>query len=209
MSQLITRIQSSSDFVEILCKDGEKEYFKEIEIDEYIKEIKKHNTPSARGYRVKDDILLLDDGFIGIGQFCKIIKQDEHHRIVTFKSKSYKINFPNSIYFLFHDEKKVTGIEAYSFKKYEGSKTKLFKYPFPNMLYGNAVCMGSAPKEITEENYVEVLEKIIFTQYTHSNVDHIKSFKDTIKYFEYLEKNKFPYDLLISLKQTLEWVVNN
>lgn len=203
MKQLISRITANQKNVEILTNEGNKEYFKEIDLNEYLETIKQFCSTFKTYSNKKSDVILFNDNFIGGGQFCKVIKQQEHKRIVTFKSKSYKITFPNAIYFLYHDEKKVNNIDAYCYIDFEGEKTKLYKYPFPNMLSKNQICMGSAPKEIEDSNYIKALENIIFTQYTHSHVDNIKSFKDTVTYFEYLEKNEFPYELLISLNKNL------
>lgn len=209
MKQLISRIIANKNTVELLTSEGSKEYFKEIDINEYFNIIKSHCTSFKNGLNRKKDVILFSNDLIGAGQYCKVIKQQEHKRIVTYKNKSYKISFPNAIYFLYHDEKKVNNIDAYCYIDFKGEKTKLYKYPFPNMLSGNHICMGSAPKEIEYYNYIKALENIIFTQYTHTHVDNIKSFKDTVTYFEYLEKNEFPYELLISLNKNLTGVLKS
>lgn len=209
MKQLISRIIANKNTVELLTSEENKEFFKEIELKEYLETIKCFCSSFETYNNKKSDVILFNNNFIGVGQFCKIIKQDEHKRIVTYKNKSYKISFPKSIYFLYHDEKKVNGIDAYCYLIYDGPKTRLYKYPFPNMLTGNRICMGSAPKELNGNNYLEALENIIFTQYTHAHVENIKSFKDTITYFKYLENNEFPYDLLIPLKNTLQGVIKS
>lgn len=209
MKQLISRIIANKNTVELLTSEGNKEYFKEFELKEYLEIIKCFCSSFETFSNKKSDVILFDNNFIGVGQFCKIIKQDEHKRIVTYKNKSYKISFPNAIYFVYHDDIKINGIDAYCYIDFKGAKTKLYKYPFPNMLTGNRICLGSAPKELTDRNYIEALENIIFTQYTHANVDNIKSFKDTDLYFTYLEKNEFPYDLLIPIKNTLQGVIKS
>lgn len=118
-------------------------------------------------------------------------------------SKSYKINFPNAIYIIKFSNNKVNDIYAYSYAEYLGSETQLYEYPMPNELSGNKICMGSAKREIVEGNYVEALERIIATSYTHRNFSGIKGFSSSEKWFEYLSKNEFPYKLMRSLNKKL------
>ena len=74
-------------------------------------------------------------------------------------------------------------------------------------MYLNRICMGSAPRDIDPQNYKSALENVIYTQYTHDWVDDIKSFRNTAAYFEYLEKNSFPYNLLSPLNCNLSKVL--
>ena len=122
-------------------------------------------------------------------------------------SKSYKINFPNAIYIIKFSNNKVNDIYAYSYAEYLGSETQLYEYPMPNELSGNKICMGSAKREIIDSNYIEALERIIATSYTHRTFSGIKGFSNSEKWFEYLSKNKFPYKLMRSLNKKLKDIV--
>lgn len=79
----------------------------------------------------------------------------------------------------------------------------MYEYAMPNMLTGNAMCMGSADKRIVDGDIEAALNKIIATPYSHGNFDGIKGFSTTVSYFEYLEDNPFPYKLLRKLNRKL------
>ena len=164
------------------------------------------NTQLKVEYKEKK-IKLLDRQIIAIGNNYVVINQPGHKKIVTLRyddfSKSYKINFPNSIYIIKFSNNKINDIYAYSYAEYLGSETKLYEYPMPNELSGNKICIGSAKREIVEGNYVEALERIIATSYTHRNFSGIKGFSNSKKWFEYLSKNEFPYKLMRSLNKKL------
>lgn len=205
MRQMIFRIVDTMPDAEVLDYDNvsKQEYFKSVNINDLISKLEDYIESDYS----KKNIMMFDDNVIGAGKNHILIKQDEHKRIVTYQKKAYNITFPNSLYIMHVVEKKIKDIEAYIYKQYDGKQTKLYKYAMPNMLTSNRICMGSAPKEVENDEYVKALEKILFTQYTHSHVDNIKSFKNTVNYFEYLEKNKFPYDLLIPLNKKLKDVL--
>lgn len=196
MGQIIIRIKDVNEDIEILDYIDGKEYFRVEKFSDFYKKIEK--LVKSNKTTKRDDLkFIASSQIIAIGNECVVIKQEETKKIVTFEGKAYKINFPNAIYIIEHENEMITGIEAFAFKKYEGLNTKLFRYPLPNMLTGNKICMGSAPKKIKHGNFEKALEAIIFTQYTHRQVDNIKSFSSTKKYFEYIEKKDFPYKLLI------------
>lgn len=207
---MIFRVDDNVSDVEILEYDkvSNKEYFSVIEIRDLIERLDTYadRMISSDGI-IKNNIILMDDQIIGVGKNCVVIKQDEHKRIVTLQGTAYKISFPNSLYIVSFKDDLVTSIHAYCYKDYSGKTTRLYQYAMPNMLTSNRICMGSAPKKIESKDYVKTLEKIIFTQYTHMNVDNIKSFKRTDEYFRYLSKHEFPYDLLIDANTTLGKVI--
>ena len=174
----------------------QKNYFKAMSIKSIVDLLKKEteNASSRRQMRYCE-------GHIGSGDGVVAILQPKHRRYVTFENKSYHIEFPDCLYVIYHDALSISSIEAYACKKWEGLRTDLFEYPFPNMLSQNKICIGSADKHIQDGNIVAALENIIFTQYSHSSFNGIKGFKNTRDWFEYLEKNPFPEDLMICLNK--------
>lgn len=152
----------------------------------------------------KANIKLFSENTIGAGIDYTVIKQPEHMQYVTYNNHSYKINFPNAIYIVRYDNKIVKGIQCYCYKKYKCGDTELYEYAMPNMLTGNAMCMGSADKRIVDDDIEAALNKIIATPYSHGNFDGIKGFSTTVSYFEYLEENPFPYKLLRKLNKKLK-----
>lgn len=201
------KVTENNSDVETLEYDSieNKEYFKSMDIESLIEKLETY--VENRYHKKFGKITLMDDVIIGFGKDAVVINQPGHKRIVTYRQKAYKINFPNAIYIMYHRANKICEINAYCYKDFIGKNTKLYKYAMPNMLTENRICIGTAPKEIRGNDYVEALEKVIFTQYTHDHTDNIKSFKETRKYFDYLSKNNFPYDLLIDANMTLQTAV--
>lgn len=202
LMEMIFRILDGGD-AEMLIHDPleQKDLFKAVAIEDLTKSIQE--VFAEEGALDKKNLLIVDENLIAINKYCIVTKQPEHKRIVTYKEKAYNINFPNSIYIICHNSDKITQIEAFCYKEYQGLKTELMQYAMPNMLHDNAICIGSAPRDIDPLKYAEALERIIFTQYTHSQFSGVKSFKDTKTYFEYLEKNEYPYHLLMPLNKKL------
>lgn len=205
--EMIFRILDGGD-AEVLIHDAieQKDLFKAVAIEDLTRNIEEIYLEEQVQYK-KKNLLIVDENLIAINKYCVVTKQPEHKRIVTYKEKAYNINFPNSIYIICHNSNKITQIEAFCYKEYQGMKTELMQYAMPNMLHGNAICMGSAPRDIDPLKYAEALERVIFTQYTHSQFSGVKSFKDTKTYFEHLEKNEYPYHLLMPLNMTLSNVL--
>lgn len=201
---MIIRILQGKDNVEILEKDGTgHEYFKEIEIKKLIESLSVyHKKP-----QVRRPAILFNDQIIGASSDCIVIKQSERKRDVAFKDKVYNINFPNAIYIIDFSDNLIKSIEAYCYTEYKGAKTKLYEYSMPNMLSGNMICIGGAPREINNNEFAEALEKIIYAPYSHNTVGGLKGFRGTLEYFEFLEKEEFPYDLLISQNKKLQEVI--
>lgn len=202
MRQIILRVTDTSDDAEMLTFDAtsKREYFKTVSLTEVFKAIK--NVVKDR-INTREKLHLLHPEIIALNKSRVMIKQSERKRIVTYEDKAFHISFPNALYIMQFEENKITNIDAFAYKEWNFEQTKLYGYPFPNMLHGNRICIGSAPREIENQDYVKALENVIFTRYSHRTVDNVKSFKDTIQYFEFLEKNDFPYDLLIDLNNNL------
>lgn len=121
----------------------------------------------------------------------------------SVNGEAYKINFPNAIYIIEISGAKIRGIECYAYKEYRGEETELYEYPMPNELSGNHMCIGNADRIIEDNDIVGALEKIIFAPYSHTTFSGMNGFSNTQKYFEYLEKNEFPYKLMKSLRKKL------
>lgn len=205
MSQVIIRIDSKSDDAEILYSDVKKELFKSISVKELSKIFKSFITSSTIKF---EKPVAMNKNIIACSEDCVVVKQEEHERIVLYDKKAYKIKFPNSIYFVYFLEDKIKVIKAYSYKKFDEAETSLYKYPFPNMLSENRICIGSADTKIKNKNYIKALENVIYAAYTHDHMQNgISGFTSTKIYFDYLEKNEFPYEKLISLKLKLKDLV--
>ncbi|MBS5368325.1 MAG: hypothetical protein KHY19_02485 [Coprobacillus cateniformis] len=209
MSEMIARIGSDGYTVEIAYKENKIEpLFKRVTISEFIKTLEDSFQSNNNHY--KKDINMLNKQIIALDSHFVVVNQPEKQRIVTYVSngiEAYKINFPNAIYIIETSGDKIKGIECYAYKKYEGENTKLFEYPMPNELVGNHMCIGNADREIKDGNVIEALERIIFTPYSHSTFSGMNGFSQTKAYFEYLEKNDFPYKMMKSLKKKLKDVL--
>ncbi len=197
MKEMIIRIQSDRDDADILIKSGDSEIFKKIRSATLVKKLiqyfQKENENEILRY--------IPPGIVALSENCQAILEPEEKRIITYDNRAYNIHFPNALYLVKSQGNKIVSIEAYSYKNWDGLKTKLYKYPMPNMLGGNMICLGSAPRQIKDNDYKRALDLIIYTQYSHAYVNNIKSFKNTTDYFSYLEKNPFPYDLLMDAKK--------
>lgn len=208
MSEMIVRFSSKSEVdAEICIKKGDDIIFKKVAVKKLLEIL---NNQQYVDYGVKK-IKLLDDQIIAIDKNYVAINQPGHKKIVTLKfddfSKSYKINFPNAIYIIKFRNNKISDIYAYSYVEYLESETQLYEYPLPNELSGNKICLGSAKRDIIDDNYIEALERIIATSYTHRTFSGIKGFSSSEKWFEYLSKNEFPYKLMRSLNKKLKDIV--
>lgn len=204
MSEMVVRFNSRSETdAEICIKKGCDFTFKKVSLKKLLEILNTQLKVESKGGKIK----LLDKQIIALGSNYVVINQPGHKKIVTLRyddfSKSYKINFPNSIYIIKFSNNKVSDICAYSYAEYLGSETQLYEYPMPNELSGNRICMGSAKREIIDDNYIEALERIIATSYTHRTFSGIKGFSSSEKWFEYLSRNEFPYKLMRSLNKKL------
>lgn len=204
MNEVIARINSLVDYVDIAIKDDHGEaMFKKIAKEEYVKIV--NETLKDNSAFVKKNIKLLNQQIIAINEHFAVVRQEGSKKIVTYSinGEAYKINFPNAIYIIEISGAKIRGIECYAYKEYKGEETELYEYPMPNELSGNHMCIGNADRSIKDNDIVGALEKIIFTPYSHTTFSGMNGFSNTQKYFEYLEKNEFPYKLMKSLRKKL------
>ncbi len=200
MSQMVVRFDSNNRDAELCIKKGNEIFFKNISVKALV------STLVNNGYteNTSERITILDKQIIAANFRYVVIRQPEHKKIVTLFDKSYMINFPNAIYIVHHHDSKIKKITAFSYKEYEGLETNLYEYPMPNELTENTICMGSAKKEIFNNDYVAALNRVIATPYSHTNFSGIKGFTNSQKWFEYLQKNEFPYKLMRSLNKKLK-----
>lgn len=210
MMEMIVRLNSDEYDAEIaIAEQGKTPMFKKIKREEFVQIVNDNFTDHNIHY--KKDIKLLDSQIIGIDEHHVVIKQEEHKKIITYSYGdelfTYKINFPNALYIVEKNDNKITAIECYAYKEFENEDTALFEYPMPNELSRNNMCIGNADRTIENGNILEALERIIFTPYSHATFSGMNGFSQTKPYFEYLEKNEFPYKLMKPLKKKLKEVL--
>ncbi len=207
INQAILRFVNTSDDVECYVSNEGLEYEKIISKDTLIEALTKEllNKPVEE---TKIDML---------GEYdrnCLYIAYSEHHKKIIynfterkikcqFDKKGYNINHPNSIMVINEDDGSVSSIEAYCYKEFKGKSTKLYKYPFANMLGANSMCLGT-----TDKNYTTPLKAILTAveaNYTHHYTGFTdKKFHSTKNLFEYLKKHKFPYGKLMPLNKEIK-----
>lgn len=203
MSEMIVRFKTGKADAELCIRQGGKIIFKNLSVKK-LTEILEDDYASF-GSHGRKSIEILDKQIVGCGKNYVVINQPERKKIVTFAEKgSYKISFPNALYILQYGKRNIKNIKAFAYVEYKGADTELYEYPMPNELSGNDICLGSADRSIKENDYIGALEKIIATPYTHTRFSGIRGFTDSLKWFEYLQKNKFPYKLLRPLKLKLK-----
>lgn len=215
MKELIARISDTNEDVEIAVKEGNSEpLFKRVMCTEFIDIVNRNFNLHTKISR--KNLKLLDPQIIALNEHFVVIRQEEHKKIVTYLNTlatyeseilTYKINFPNAIYIVEMNDRKIRGIECYAYKEFKGENTQLFEYPMPNELSGNRMCIGNADRTIKDGNVVEALERIVFTPYSHTTFSGMNGFSQTKAYFEYLEKNEFPYKMMKSLRKKLKDVL--
>lgn len=205
--EMLIRLNSDSSYVEYGLRDNFGNMaFKKINTKEFVSMV---NQIYEAKITTRKDIALYEDGVIGADAKHIVVNQPERKRIVSYSDllkgdiKIYNIIFPNSLYIIRHTNGRILDIECYAYKEFKGEETALFEYPMPNELSGNKICIGSADRTIKNNKIVEALEKIIFTPYSHESFSGINGFTKTEVYFEYLQKNDFPYKLLRPLKKKL------
>lgn len=202
MSEMIIRLMSNKDDAEILERQGKKEYFRKVDADELVSGILE-----IRDREKCKKPILLTDSIVGYAKGCILIKQDGTKRMILYNGKSYHVNFPNALYFIYTSGETIEAIRAFCYKRYEEAATELYTYAMPNMLNENRICVGNAKRKIMNENYVDALNTIIDTPFSHATLSGIDSFVDTVTYFNYLENNPFPYNLLKPLNKKLKELV--
>jgi len=130
-----------------------------------------------------------------------VIKLSERKIKCTYKGKGYSLVHPTSIFSIDINikEKVYTRINAFCIKEYKGAKTKLYRYPFPNMLGSNSICTGTISREAADP--VEAIMNVIEGNYTHDSTSC--KIKETKEFFQAIKK-EFPYDILEDTGITLE-----
>lgn len=208
MKEIIFRLTDKSEDAEVLVHDciKDKDIFKSISINSLISTIKKTFPGMTKMNNYRKGMVVIDEDVIAVSPNCIVVKQQEHKEIVMYAGKAFEIIYPNSIYALKHSENKVEAINAYCYKEYKGMETQLFKHAMPNMFSDDSICMGTADRSIDPSNYKEALDRILYTQFTHTRPDNIKGFDSTSDYFTYI-KNKYPYDALLDANMTLGTMV--
>lgn len=130
-----------------------------------------------------------------------VIKLPERKIKCTYNGKGYSLVHPTSIFSIDINikEKLYTRINAFCIKEYKGAKTKLYRYPFPNMLGSNSICTGTISREAADP--VEAIMNVIEGNYTHDRTSC--KIKGTKEFFQVIKK-EFPYDILEDTGITLE-----
>lgn len=197
MKELIIRITNDSD-VEVLFNDliTDEVIEKKVSFGVFANYLSLHskvfdNSKIKRNLKLNNEKILCSTVFNGAEYY--VIKQEQHERYITCSlsdlTKALKINFPSSIYIVVCKNKKIESIESYMYFDWNGEKTKIYKYGMPNMLTGNKICIGNAPRDV-DNDIIDSLEKIIYAPYTHSVLSNVKGFSSTIEYFNYLSTSK-------------------
>lgn len=127
-----------------------------------------------------------------------ILRIKERYIRTFYNENYYKIIHPNCFIKVIVAHGLVQQMYIYPYKEYKGLDTILFDNPFPNILTKNETCMGTSDKTVKETKTKTVLS-IIETAYTHAYTNFKSNkLKDTTEAFNYLSKNEFPYEDLVS-----------
>ena len=186
MSQLICRISNKNPDVEILKVDHGKEIWKSVSVNTFVRKIEKYAYKKDK--HSKDKPKLVNVEILAISTNQVIYRQPEHRRIVTYQGQAYTINFPHAIYHVKYVAKKIESISMYTYFRYKGIETELYRFPMPNMTMSERMCIGTADRNIKHDVF-ETVESIVDSQYTHDSVDNLKNTTSTIKWFRYLAEN--------------------
>lgn len=206
--EAIFRLCPNCPDVEVLVNDGIAQQFteKKLSIAALIQILKQHESSEDKGKPkiIYDSRILLQiDDYI-------LINQPEHRRYITYSvendTRSFSILFPNSIYLIKKENNQIISIEAYMYLLWEKEYTQLYHYAMPNMLAENKICIGLAPRLIENNNYIQALENIIYSPYSHAQLNNVKGFSNTVQYFQYLENHSIRKENLFSAKKTLKYI---
>ena len=190
MEELIIRITDISEDVEILRHDHllDKTLEKKMSLKAFVTEL------TSIANRTSDELepKILPSGCIGYNCSGKkeiyVFNQPEHKRFITYSTgkinKAYKINYPSSIFVVVVNNNRFVRITQYMYVEYKGMETDLYYPAMPNTTHN--MCLGNVRTEIDNGDVLGSLEKIIYSPYSHSTVDNIKSFRNTEDYFNYL-----------------------
>lgn len=186
MTQLICRFSTRNSDVELLRVENQKEIWKSVSVDELIRKIEKYR--NKRRSSITDKPRLINVEILALSENQVIYRQPEHRRIVTYQGQAYTINFPHAIYHVKYVAKKIESISMYTYFRYRGIETKLYKFPMPNMTMSENMCIGTADRKINTDVF-ETVESIVDSQYMHDSVDNLRKKMSTIKWFRYLKNN--------------------
>lgn len=127
-----------------------------------------------------------------------VVAKLKEKKIRTFyNGKYYKLNHCQSIVILRTHGDRITGLSLWPYKVYQGTKTKVFRYPFPNTYANNTICIGSIDRTF-DGDVEKAINNIIEGSYTHhhSEFSAKSELKETKDLFNYLSENEFPYHFL-------------
>lgn len=212
MSQIIIRVLDSSEDIEIYQEEDTKAVFEKIISRTDLIEALQDAVLPYKKNRIRIDLMDEYDKntiYIEQAESSKVIYYNFEERMIKcqYNGKGYNIIHPNTIFIIYVDNNRVNSIKAICYKTFAGKKTVLFKYPLPNQLGQDSMCLGTV-----ENSYTTPLNAIlnaIEANYTHHWTGFVDSkFKDTKALFEYLSSNPFPYDLLKSESCVLEDILN-
>jgi len=148
---------------------------------------------------LKDNILF----YTGTNKKEVVIMNMPGRMIRTFyQSKYYKINHPNSIIKINVENQQIREMWVYAYKEFCGLETELFKNPMPNVYTSESVCIGTIDRKCVD--YLQDSIRIMEGSYTHTTTGLKGELTSTVKMFEYLKNNPFPYDQLVDAKLKLK-----
>ena len=186
MKQVICRITTKSPDAEVLIKDGEKQLWKSVKIEDLIKTLDKYSSGSKKGQKLR----LLDPRIIARNDCSLLFKEPEHRRRVFYSGTSFEINFPPCLYFVRFTSRRIMDIDCYTFFEWDDANTDLYLFPMPNMTSSERMCIGTADRTIVSGKVIEAVERIVDAEYTHDHVDNLKRGRSTLAWFRYLKTNK-------------------
>lgn len=208
MNTMVLKVCDASQDVEVLYQEENRPIIEKIvNIQEAIKELN-----AMLGYEHQYELDFTDGKYLYVKETEKeayyVYLMEEQKIKCTYQDKGYSLSHPNSIFIVKVNKftKRFKSISAYCYKVFEGRNTKLFDYPFPNMLSDNRICTGTVRNAFVDakQTIMDVLE----ANYTHEETYFLNhAFRNTKVAFEYLSNNPFPYHELASLNYSLDYVI--
>ncbi len=208
MNTMILKVCDATQDVEVLYQEENRQVIeKTVNIQQAIKELN-----AMLGYEYQYELDFTDGKYLYVKETENnayyVYLMEEQKIKCTYEDKGYSLSHPNSIFIVKVNKltKQFTRIQAYCFKEFEGRNTKLFDYPFPNMLSNNKICTGTVRNAFVDvkQTIMDVLE----ANYTHDETHFLNhAFKKTKVAFEYLSNNPFPYNELVSLNYNLDYII--
>ena len=186
MKEMIARFNSTKEDVDLLIGNDDEQIWKSIAVEKFYKLLGQYLPKDAKNKKPR----MIDSQIIATGPNCTVIRQPDHKRIVTYGHKAYRINFPNAVYFVSHSETKISNIDVYTYIKWNGVNTTLYRMPMPNMTSSERMCIGTADRKIRKGNIIQALENVLDAEYTHDRVDNLKQSTSTVRWFNHLKKSK-------------------